>query len=180
MTRAALRIELTGKRFGRLIVRAYAGDRKWSCVCDCDAHHDARGSDLRKGRIKSCGCLRRELNKTRAIKHGMCGTPEYSSWTSMKQRCLYTCVNGFENYGGRGVTFCEEWRSFLAFFADMGERPPGCSLDRIDPNGNYEPGNCRWATALQQTHNRRPRRPNAAVKRRQPEPSILPLSDPPF
>jgi hypothetical protein len=109
----------------------------------------------------------------------MCGTPEYNSWQSMKQRCLYPCVNGFENYGGQGVMFCEEWRSFLAWFADMGSRPPGCSLDRIDPNGNYEPSNCRWADAKQQRQNQRPRPASAAVKRRQVEP-LPPLDDPPF
>jgi hypothetical protein len=174
-------IDLTGKRFGRLVVTAYVGDRKRSCVCDCGPRVVARGSDLRKGRINSCGCLKRELNKTRAIKHGMSGTPEYKTWASMKARCLYPCVNGFENYGRRGISVCEDWHSFEAFFADMLERPPGCSLDRIDPNGNYEPGNCRWATAIQQTHNRRPRRASVAMKRRrQFEPLRPPLDEPPF
>jgi hypothetical protein len=153
----ARRIVLAGKRFGRTVVRTYAGDGKWSCVCDCGTHHDARSSHLREGRTKSCGCLRREVAKARATKHGMSGTPEYKTWSSMKERCSNPRHATYEYYGGLGITPCEEWLcSFLAWFADMGERPPGCSLDRINPNGNYEPGNCRWATALQQRHNRRP------------------------
>jgi hypothetical protein len=94
----------------------------------------------------------------------------------MKQRCFNPRAANYENYGGQGITVCEEWLSFEAFFADMGTCPPGYSLDRIDPNGNYEPGNCRWADAKQQRQNQRPRRPYR--KRRQAEPP--PLDAPPF
>ena len=95
-------------------------------------------------------------------------------------RCFDPRHPHYENYGGRGITVCEDWHSILEWFADMGERPPGCTLDRIDPNGNYEPSNCRWADAKQQRHNQRPRQARAAVKRRQVEPLPPPLDDPPF
>jgi hypothetical protein len=112
----------------------------------------------------------------------MTGAPEYISWTAMKSRCFDPRHPYYADYGGRGITVCEEWLSFEGFFADMGERPPGKTLDRWpDKDGNYEPGNCRWADAKQQTHNRRPRRTkHAAVKRRQFEPLPPPLDDPPF
>jgi hypothetical protein len=99
----------------------------------------------------------------------------------MKQRCLYPRHCDYDNYGGRGISICEDWLSFTPYFADTGERPPGCTLDRIDPNGNYEPGNVRWADAKQQVRNRRPRRKRAAVKHRQLEREPPPLDDlPPF
>jgi hypothetical protein len=176
--RSLRRIDLTGKRFGRWTVRAYAGDRKWSCLCDCGARVIVDGNELRRGSSKSCGCRRRELAKARATKHGMSGTPEYNSWSAMMARCFNPRHPHYENYGGQGISVYEDWRSILGWFADMGTRPPGCSLDRIDPNGNYEPGNCRWADRKQQRQNRRPRRATVAVKRCQVEPP--PLDDPPF
>ena len=96
----------------------------------------------------------------------------------MMARCFDPQHVAYENYGGRGITVYEDWHSILAWFADVGERPPGCSLDRIDPNGNYEPGNVRWADRKQQRHNRRPPRKRATVKRRQVEPPHL--DEPPF
>jgi hypothetical protein len=173
------RIDLTGKRFGRLVVPAYAGGEKWFCVCDCGVRVVVRGDRLREGKTKSCSCLRRELLKARATKHGMSRSREYRSWTSMKSRCFDPRATGFEFYGGRGILVCERWaNSFEEFFADMGTRPAGRSLDRINPNGNYGPGNCRWADTKQQAQNRRPQRAHTAAKRRQIEPP--PLDDPPF
>jgi hypothetical protein len=145
-------IDLTGKQFGRLVVTAYAERKRWSCICDCSARVVVHGRHLRGGATKSCGCLTREAN----TKHGMCGSREYHSWKSMKQRCLNPRHPRYKDYGGRGIGFCEEWSSFVPFFAAMGECPPGRSLDRIDNDGDYTPSNCRWATPFEQVHNRRP------------------------
>jgi hypothetical protein len=178
------RIDLTGKRSGRWTVIAYVQRFRWACICDCGTRRIVGGNSLRRGYSKSCGCLCRELSKARATKHGMSGSREYRSWECMKQRCFNPRAANYENYGGQGITVCEEWKSsFEAFFADMGTCPPGCSLDRIDPNGNYEPSNCRWADAKQQRQNQRPRSARATVKRRQleqAERSPPPLDDPPF
>ncbi len=168
------RIDLIGKRFGRLRVIAYAGRSRWCCVCDCNARVVVRGERLRSDRTKSCGCLR----KIRATKHGMHGTPEYNSWRGMKDRCNNPRHPFYKYYGGRGITVCDEWLPFEGFFADTGTRPVACSLDRVNPDGNYDPGNVRWADRKLQTQNRRPRHASAAVKR-QVEPP-LPLDDPPF
>jgi hypothetical protein len=172
------RIDLIGKRFGRLLVIAYAGAGKWawSCVCDCSTCRVVRGDLLRGGITRSCGCLR----KDRLTTHGMSGSREYRSWKSMKARCLNPNEPGFKYYGGRTVpiTIYPDWiPSFTAWFADAGLRPLGCSLDRIDVNGNYEPGNIRWSDAKQQSQNRRPPRKRVGMKE-QAEQSRL--CDPPF
>jgi hypothetical protein len=178
----AKRIDLTGKH-GRWTVIAYAGRFRWACICDCGTRRIVGGNSLRRGYSKSCGCLCRELSKARATKHGMSDSREYRSWQAMKQRCLNPRNVAYKYYGALGISVCEEWLSFVPFFADMGTCPPGCSLDRIDVNGNYEPGNVRWADAKQQRQNQRPRRARAAVKRRQAERTEWfpqPLDDPPF
>lgn len=152
-----------GYRFGRLVVEAAAPAngyrRRWFCRCDCGVVKAFDHSNLRAGFSKSCGCLKRDQNKERsfALTHGRNKTPEHRSWSGMIQRCTNPNMDSWPDYGGRGIAVCERWRnSFEAFLADVGERPsPAHSLDRIDPNGNYEPGNCRWATRAQQAQGRR-------------------------
>jgi hypothetical protein len=174
------RIDLRGRTFGRWRVLSYAGRYRWSCVCSCGTRRVVDGSNLRRGQSKSCSCRQRELTKARATTHGMTKAREYISWQHMKARCFDPQHHAYDNYGGRGITVYERWaNSFEEFFADTGTRPAGCSLDRIDNDGNYEPGNVRWATAKQQIQNQR--RPRAAVlKRRQVEPLPPPLDLPPF
>lgn len=149
--------DITGQRFGRLMVLHRSGSdnqgrAKWRCRCDCGNEIDAIGSCLRRGETSSCWCLRREGN---AKRHGMCGTPTWNSWDAMHKRCTNTNHVGWHNYGGRGITVCERWQVFENFYEDMGDRPPDTSLDRIDNNGCYEPGNCKWSTRSEQMHNRR-------------------------
>ena len=151
--------DLTGQAFGLLTVlerapnTAQSRQAHWLCVCACGKETVVNGSSLRRGRTRSCGCGR--------IRHGLAGkTPEYHVWEGIKQRCLNPNHARYEYWGGRGVTVCQRWaESFEAFYADMCPRPsPGHSIDRVDNDGNYEPGNCRWATASQQQRNRRDRR----------------------
>lgn len=145
--------DITGQRFGRLIVlslyrRGSSGvHSRWLCLCDCGQTRVASGSSLKRGRTTSCGCGR--------ITHGSWGSPTYRSWHMMLQRCTNPRNTHYAYYGGRGITVCERWLKFENFLADMGERPLGTSIDRIDVDGNYEPGNCRWATPKQQMNNRR-------------------------
>lgn len=151
------KIELTGQRFGRLLVfdRAHKGVRGeifWNCLCDCGNRVAVRGGHMMRGNSTSCGCLQRE----KSTLHGMTKTPTFKSWESMKQRCLNPKAPDFKNYGGRGIRIHDSWiAEFANFLADMGVRPENTSLDRINVNGDYEPGNCRWATRSEQQQNRR-------------------------
>lgn len=163
---------LVGEKFGRLTVKDFSDSdgheserARWLCLCECGQTVIVTGKRLRSGNTKSCGCLRAESGRLRVKdlavsnrKHGMATTPEYDSWRAMIDRCTNQDHVAYHNYGGRGIKICERWlECFENFFTDMGPRPkPTDSLDRFpDHNGNYEPGNCRWATKKEQGRNTR-------------------------
>lgn len=155
--RTVAKLNLTGHRFGKLTVLCRMGIDKqkkvlWACKCDCGEVRTIRAKNLRAGDTTSCGCAQRAAVTT----HGMSTTRTWRSWSSMRLRCLNPNAPDYDRYGGRGIVICKAWlRSFERFYADMGERPKGQNLDRIDPDDNYKPSNCRWATPKEQACNRR-------------------------
>jgi hypothetical protein len=155
--------DITGRRFARLLVisrsprpNPKSQKAQWICRCDCGTQLDVVGDNLRTGNTRSCGCLKKELSISRPFKHGQSHTLAYRSWHGARSRCTDPEDPAYSYYGARGITFCARWDKFENFLADMGDRPRGRSLDRIDNDGNYEPDNCRWATRAEQRKNTRP------------------------
>lgn len=156
--------DLTGQRFGRLValgpIERVSDHAKWLCQCDCGNTASVLTAALRSGNTQSCGCLRRELEGPRATTHGMSKSRIYRVWRHMVDRCINPTDGGYKHYGARGIAvFCEWKNSFESFHAYVAHLPnydtPGYSLDRIDNDGNYEPGNVQWSSHKNQTRNRR-------------------------
>lgn len=162
-------IDLLGQVFGRLTVESYVGGQGrgrhaiWLCRCECGGQTFVTSHRLRSSRALSCGCLRDERRRMAVRKHGESSwrghsaTPEYGIWRGLIGRCENENDRAYANYGGRGISVCREWRdSFEVFLAHVGRRPSSeHSVDRIDTNGDYRPGNVRWATDVEQSRNRR-------------------------
>lgn len=160
-------LNLAGQRVGRLTVElevepevyVYRGKtkhiRSYRCVCDCGNVVVVRQHCLRSLKTRSCGCLHKEAARATLLTHGLKKTPEYRTWCAMKERCSRPKNISYKNYGAKGIKVCERWRtSFENFIADMGNKPsPKHTIDRIDPSGDYEPDNCRWATYKEQFDN---------------------------
>jgi hypothetical protein len=151
-------IDLAGQRFGRLTVVSYGKNARegWFCRCDCGVEWFVPSGSLRNGSTRSCGCLKRDEMSQRLRTHGGAFMPEYKIWEAMRRRCSKPSDPSYKNYGARGISVCERWLDYGNFLADMGKRPtPKHTLDRTNNDGNYEPGNCHWATRSEQAKNRR-------------------------
>ena len=157
------KIDLTGQRFGRLVVLEEAGKTKrgyitWKCQCDCEKEDNIiiiSGDSLRSGNTKSCGCYSKDKAREIHTKHGKERSSVYRTWQHMMQRCYNPNNTSYKNYGGRGIEVCRKWWKFKNFYKDMGDKPKGLTLERKDNDDNYKPSNCKWTTQLEQNRNRR-------------------------
>ena len=151
---------LVGLRFSRLeVIARDGGDKwgraKWICRCNCGKIKVVAGCHLRSGKTQSCGCLQKEVVAERLRTHGMVGTPTYRSWGCMLSRCTDPNHKQYAHYGGRGIEVCDRWLKFEGFFADMGKKPKGLTVERMDNNKGYFPENCIYATYKEQNRNSR-------------------------
>lgn len=151
-------VDLTGQTFGRLTVLHRGENRgkatRWVCKCECGNHTLTESHPLKAGITVSCGCYQKEAVSNAAFIHGHARrSTTYNTWAEMKQRCTNINHHKFKKYGGNGIGLCEDWHEFANFLADMGERPDGCTIDRIDNTLGYFKENCRWATIKQQQRN---------------------------
>lgn len=158
-------IDLTGQKFGRLTVIERAKNAKyssvrWLCQCDCGQQTVVTAGNLKNNHTRSCGCLRRDINSKIHYIHGYSHSKNkrneiYTIWKDIVKRCNNSNCNNYENYGGRGIRICNKWLKFINFLEDMGERPRGMSVDRINNDGDYCPENCKWSTRKEQNRNSR-------------------------
>ncbi|WP_334109288.1 hypothetical protein [Methylobacillus sp.] len=154
--------DFSGQKINRLSVLYFVPDdtkhSKFMCKCDCGNNVIVYGQTLLTKSAVSCGCYAKEQTAKRLTTHGMAGknrTRTYNSWASMMTRCVWGHHESYKTYGEMGITVCERWHNFENFLSDMGERPIGRSIDRLDTSGNYEPSNCRWATRREQALNKK-------------------------